>query len=36
MEQGASEPVFEALVIEMMKRGLEAKAGAVRALMEEL
>ena len=36
MEQGASEPVFEALLIEMMKRGLEAEAGVVRALMEEL
>ncbi len=34
--EGATEPVFEALIIEMMKRGLDAEAGNVRALMAEL
>jgi hypothetical protein len=30
---GATEPAFEALLIEMMKRGLDAEPGNVRALM---
>ena len=34
--EGATEPVFEALMIEMMKRGLKAEAGSVRAVMAEL
>ena len=35
-DEGASEPVFEALLIEMMKRGLDAEAGNVRTVMMEL
>jgi hypothetical protein len=36
MAEGATEPVFESLLIEMMKRGLDAEAENVRALMAEL
>jgi len=36
MEQGASEAAFEALVIEMMKRGAEPDASQVSALLAEL
>ena len=35
-DEGATEPVFEALIIEMMKRGLDAETGNVRALLAEL
>ena len=35
-DEGATELVFEALIIEMMKRGPDAEAGNVRALMAEL
>lgn len=34
--EGASDELFEALVIEMMKRGLSAEREAVKALMAEL
>ena len=34
--EGATEPVFEALLIEMMKRGLDAQRDNVRALMLEM
>jgi Spy/CpxP family protein refolding chaperone len=36
MEQGADEAAFEALLIEMMKRGIEPAAGQVNAMLAQL